>query len=118
RRRLIMGSGGASYTGRGFPRAPCVGPGLPVCVLPPAFLLSGSMDPPSRPRDQALQGRRAEGRVVALTGASSFLGRNLVGLLEEDPRTERIIAVDVKAPDTSGAKTRMYPVDLTAPGSE
>jgi UDP-glucose 4-epimerase len=76
------------------------------------------MDAPSRPRDQALEGRRPKGRVVALTGASSFLGKNLVGLLEEDPRTERIIAVDVKAPDTSGPKTRMYPVDLTAPASE
>jgi UDP-glucose 4-epimerase len=55
---------------------------------------------------------------VALTGASSFLGRNLVGVLEEDQETERIIAVDVKAPDVSGPKTRMYPVDLTTPAAE
>ena len=61
---------------------------------------------------------RPSGRVVALTGAASFLGRNLVGVLEEDPRTARIVAIDVKAPDTSGPKTRMYPVDLTAPASE
>ncbi len=58
------------------------------------------------------------GRVVALTGAASFLGQNLVGVLEEDPRTERIVCIDVKAPETSGPKTRMYPVDLTAPSSE
>ena len=58
------------------------------------------------------------GRVVALTGAASFLGRNLVGVLEEDPDVGRIVAIDVKAPDTSGPKTRMYPVDLTAPSSE
>src|SRR5690242_19630453 len=61
---------------------------------------------------------KAPGRVVALTGAASFPGRNLVGVLEEDPRTERIVAIDVKAPDTSGPKTRMYPVDLTAAASE
>src|SRR4051794_20904549 len=57
-------------------------------------------------------------RVVALTGAASFLGRNLVGILEEDPRIARVIAIDVKAPDTTGPKTRMYPVDLTAFASE
>src|SRR5262245_32568187 len=61
---------------------------------------------------------RARGRVVALTGAASFLGRNLIGVLEEDPHIARVIAIDVKSPDTSGAKTRMYEVDLTAPASE
>src|SRR5580698_10591829 len=30
--------------------------------------------------------------VVALTGASSFLGTNLVGLLEEDDRVHRIVS--------------------------
>jgi len=60
----------------------------------------------------------AQGRVVALTGAASFLGRNMVGVLEEDARTARIICIDIKAPDTSGPKTRMYPVDLTAPSAE
>ena len=62
--------------------------------------------------------RGRAGRVIALTGAASFLGRNLVGVLEDDPRVERIISIDVKSPDTSGPKTRMYPVDLTAAGSE
>jgi UDP-glucose 4-epimerase len=70
------------------------------------------MDPLIRPS------RASAGRVVALTGAASFLGRNLVGVLEEDADTSRIVAIDVKAPDTSGPKTRMYPVDLTAPASE
>jgi UDP-glucose 4-epimerase len=60
---------------------------------------------------------RPEGRVVALTGAASFLGRNLIGVLEEDPRVSRIIALDIKAPDTGGEKTRVVNVDLTAPGS-
>lgn len=59
-----------------------------------------------------------QGRVVALTGATSFLGRNLIGVLEEDPRIARVIAIDVKSPDTGGKKTRTYQVDLTAPASE
>jgi UDP-glucose 4-epimerase len=60
---------------------------------------------------------RPEGRVIALTGAASFLGRNLIGVLEEDPRVSRILALDIKAPDTGGEKTRVVDVDLTAPGS-
>ena len=58
-----------------------------------------------------------QGRVVALTGAASFLGRNLVGVLEEDPAVRRIVAVDLEAPDTRGAKTRAYPIDLTTPST-
>jgi UDP-glucose 4-epimerase len=56
--------------------------------------------------------------VVAVTGAASFLGSNLVGLLEEDERIDRIVAVDVKAPSTAGAKTRFYDVDFTQPTTE
>lgn len=57
-------------------------------------------------------------RVIALTGADTFLGRNLIGLLEEDERIGRIVAIDVKTPATAGAKTRMYEVDLTQPTAE
>ncbi len=57
-------------------------------------------------------------RTVAVSGSSSFLGRNLIGLLEEDPHTGRIIALDVRAPTTAGAKTRYYEVDFTQPTSE
>lgn len=66
-------------------------------------------------------GRRSltsRGRAVALTGASSFLGRNLIAVLEEDPSIERIIALDVKKPDTGAKKTRLYEVDLTSAASE
>lgn len=62
--------------------------------------------------------RTRRGRVIALTGAAGFLGRNLIGVLEEDPSVSRVIAIDVKTPDTSGPKTRMVPVDLTAPSAE
>ncbi len=61
-------------------------------------------------------GRRA--KVVAVTGAASFLGTNLVGLLEEDERIDRIVAVDIKVPSTAGHKTRFYDVDFTQPTTE
>lgn len=74
---------------------------------PPPASEAGTLARPARTR-----------RVVALTGADSFLGKNLVGLLEEDDRIGRIVAIDVKTPDTAGAKTRMYEVDLTQPSAE
>jgi UDP-glucose 4-epimerase len=54
-------------------------------------------------------------RTVALTGADGFLGRNLIGLLEDDDRVGRIVALDVEQPPTAGRKTRFYRVDLTQP---
>lgn len=54
-------------------------------------------------------------RTVALTGADAFLGRNLIGLLEDDERVGRIVALDVKNPPTAGRKTRFYKIDLTQP---
>ncbi|MEI8258771.1 MAG: NAD-dependent epimerase/dehydratase family protein [Deltaproteobacteria bacterium] len=54
-------------------------------------------------------------RTVALTGADAFLGRNLIGLLEEDDQIGKILAIDVKNPPTAGRKTRFYNVDLTQP---
>lgn len=56
--------------------------------------------------------------VVAVTGAASFLGANLIGLLEEDDRVGRIVAVDVKPPQTAGKKTRSYELDFTQPATE
>lgn len=54
--------------------------------------------------------------IVALTGSASFLGQNLVGLFEDDPRIERIVSLDIRAPVTAGPKTRHVPIDLTTPG--
>lgn len=84
--------------------AAATGPGEP----------KGLESAPNRPRMTP----RPRGRVVALTGAASFLGRNLIGILEEDPRIERVIAIDVKPPDTGGSRLRLHTVDLTAPGSD
>jgi UDP-glucose 4-epimerase len=54
-------------------------------------------------------------RVVAVTGACSFLGKNLVGVLEEREDVERIVVLDIASPPTAGRKSRAYRVDLTQP---
>lgn len=76
-------------------------------------------DPPEgdRPSRVPLRPIRPR-RVVALTGAAAFLGSNLIGVLEEDPAIERVVAIDIEPPPTGGPKTRMYEVDLTVPASE
>ncbi len=66
----------------------------------------------------ALSTRSPASRVVAVTGGISLLGRNLVGLLEEDDRVRRIVSIDLAAPNTAGQKTRTYDVDLTAATTE
>lgn len=68
-------------------------------------------------RGEAVRVRAPRG-TVAVTGADSFLGRNLIGLLEEDDGYPRIVALDVRRPRTAGRKTRYYEVDLTHPGVE
>ena len=55
------------------------------------------------------------GQVIAITGACSFLGRNLVGVLEEDESVGRIVVLDVETPRTAGRRTRSYKIDLTQP---
>lgn len=67
---------------------------------------------------RSLASTRAKRRVVAITGADSFLGRNLIGLLEEDPRIARIVALDVRPPSTAKAKTHYCELDLAQPASE
>ena len=50
--------------------------------------------------------------MVAITGAASFLGLNLIGLLEDDPRVAKIVCLDTTSPPTVGAKSRYYELDL------
>jgi len=78
---------------------------------------AGEGEPLAR-KDDDLRAPRHRGRSVAITGASSFIGRNLIGLLEEDERVRRIVSIDVTAPKTAGMKTRIYKVDLTQPTAE
>jgi len=62
-----------------------------------------------------ISGRR---RVVAITGAATFLGLNLIGLLEDDPRVTKIVCLDATSPPTVGAKSRFYELDLVHPAAE
>ena len=65
-----------------------------------------------------LKRRSVRGRCVAVTGANTFLGRNLVGLLEEDESVRRIVVLDLRNPRSAGAKTVFYELDLTQPAVE
>jgi len=71
----------------------------------------------ARGRARAIDKRLPERRSIAITGAASFLGRNLVGLLEEDASVGRIVVLDVTTPRTAGKKTRSYRIDLTDPSA-
>jgi nucleoside-diphosphate-sugar epimerase len=66
----------------------------------------------------ARQRARATSRVVAITGACTYLGTELIRRLEEDPRYAKILVLDVKAPAILAAgvaKARFFPIDLTQP---
>lgn len=56
-------------------------------------------------------------RQVALSGARTFLGKNLLKLLEEDERLRRIVVIDAEPPLSAGNKTRSYLVDRTQPNA-
>src|SRR5690242_6096689 len=64
--------------------------------------------------------RSASGRVVALTGACTFLGCELIRRLEEDDRYAKVLALDVRPPAAlrPGGKTRHVTIDLTQPTIE
>jgi UDP-glucose 4-epimerase len=53
-----------------------------------------------------------------VTGANTFLGRNIIGLLEEDDAVARVVVIDVKSPSSVGKKSVFYDVDLTQPAVE
>lgn len=83
---------------------------------------NGSRDSGAREDGQGgggpLKRRSARGRCIAVTGANTFLGRNLVGLLEEDESVRRIVVLDLRNPRSAGAKTVFYEMDLTQPAVE
>lgn len=70
------------------------------------------------PPSDRVQRRPARGRVIAVTGARTFLGRNLIALLEEDPAVAKVVAIDLRNADTAGVKTCFYELDLTQSGVE
>lgn len=56
------------------------------------------------------------GRVVAVTGACTYLGGELLRRLEEDPAYSRVLALDVRPPALApGGKVEFVKVDLTQP---
>jgi UDP-glucose 4-epimerase len=58
------------------------------------------------------------GRVVAVTGACTFLGGELLRRLGEDPRYSRVLALDVRPPpqaSVAGSKVEFVKLDLTQP---
>jgi UDP-glucose 4-epimerase len=57
-------------------------------------------------------------RTIAVTGAASFLGSNLIGMLEQDERVGHIVAIDIKSPPAGREKTRSFEIDLTQPTAE
>lgn len=65
-----------------------------------------------------LKRRQGRGRVIAVTGARTFLGRNLVALLEEDVTVSKVVVLDIRNASTAGPKTCFYQLDLTQPGVE
>ena len=54
-------------------------------------------------------------RVVAVTGACTFLGTELLRRLEEDARISRVLALDVRQPSIRGTKIEYINLDLTQP---
>lgn len=62
--------------------------------------------------------QRPGGRVVAITGACTYLGTELVRRLEEDRRYARVLLLDVREPPVlaeGATKARYFPIDLTQP---
>ena len=55
------------------------------------------------------------GRVVAVTGACTYLGGELLRRLEEDPRFARVLALDIRPPLVRGHKIEFIKLDLTQP---
>lgn len=61
---------------------------------------------------------RPEARVVAITGAHSFLGGELLRRLDADPRYVKLLAVDVRKPAAALRKAQFHKVDLTLPTAD
>lgn len=56
-------------------------------------------------------------RSVALSGARTFLGKNLLRLIEDDEQIRRVVVIDADPPLSAGNKTRTYLVDRTQPNA-
>ncbi len=59
-----------------------------------------------------------EQRVVAITGAYSFIGAELIKRLERDRRYYKVLACDVRKPTFPLHKTQFHKIDLTLPTAD
>ncbi len=59
-----------------------------------------------------------EQRVVAITGAYSFMGAELIKRLERDRRYYKVLACDVRKPTFPLHKTQFHKIDLTLPTAD
>jgi UDP-glucose 4-epimerase len=73
---------------------------------------------PASNNEDSTRRAQPQTRVIAVTGAASFIGTNLVALFERDPSVSRIVSLDIQPPATAAAKTRVHHVDLTSPSAE
>src|SRR5437763_15014756 len=73
------------------------------------------------PKKKALVPRPAydpEQRVVAVTGAYSYIGAELIKRLERDRRYYKGLACDVRNPSFPLHKTQFHKIDLTLPTAD
>lgn len=59
-----------------------------------------------------------EQRVVAVTGAYSFIGAELIKRLERDRRYYKVLAIDIRKPTFAMSKTQFHKIDLTMPTAD
>ncbi|MGZ3426527.1 MAG: NAD-dependent epimerase/dehydratase family protein [Polyangia bacterium] len=59
-----------------------------------------------------------EQRVVAVTGAHSFIGSELIKRLERDRRYYKVLAIDIRKPTFAMSKTQFHKIDLTMPTAD
>jgi UDP-glucose 4-epimerase len=60
-------------------------------------------------------GDKTSGETVAVTGACTYLGSELIRQLDGDKRYRRILSLDVRQPDAPSDKLEHYKIDLTVP---
>src|SRR5262249_25846676 len=85
------------------------------------------MAAPSKKREKSVSKKKAlvpqvpfdaEQRVVAVTGAYSYIGAELIKRLERDRRYYKVLAIDVRKPTFPLHKTQFHKVDLTLPTAD
>lgn len=59
-----------------------------------------------------------EGEAIAITGASGFLGAQVLSYLRSEPRFERVVVLDIAKPTLPIRKTKFYKTDLTEPNCD